>query len=115
MLDTADAPDLVAQLQAGLIDAVTFTSSSTVKNFLSLLKQGGGQIQLLEEETIACIGPITAETAKAKGLKVDLEAEEYTIPGLVQALVTHYDQEKGKCKWLDALSCCAARLQYQKH
>ena len=98
VLDAADAPSLVAQLQAGLIDAVTFTSSSTVKNFLTLLKQGGGQIRLLEEVTIACIGPITSETAKTKGLKVDLEAEEYTIPGLVQALVTHYAQEKGKCK-----------------
>lgn len=90
VLDTHEAVELVEQLKNGEIDVVTFTSSSTVKNFLSLVEKGGGDVELLKKTTIACIGPITAETAKGAGVQVDLEAQEYTIHGLVQALVQHY-------------------------
>jgi uroporphyrinogen III methyltransferase/synthase len=90
VLGEADA-DVVGLLQNGQIDAVTFTSSSTVNNFFARLEQSGVTPQmvrrLLEPVTIAAIGPITAKTAYEHGLKVAIEAERYTIDGLMGALV----------------------------
>jgi uroporphyrinogen III methyltransferase / synthase len=62
-------------------DVVTFTSSSTVSNFLAAM--GGRPIP----QTVVAIGPITAATAREHGLAVDVEAEVHTIDGLVDALV----------------------------
>jgi uroporphyrinogen III methyltransferase/synthase len=82
---------VVQMLRAGVIDAVTFTSSSTVKNFFARLEQSGVTNDeartLLEPVTIAAIGPITAQTARDYRLNVTIEAEKYTIDGLVAALV----------------------------
>lgn len=86
VLDDSGAGDMKDMLSSGEIDIITFTSSSTVKNFAALL-DGMDLTQLPENVTIACIGPVTADTARDLGLRVDLMAEEYTIPGLVQALV----------------------------
>ncbi|MCL6610634.1 MAG: uroporphyrinogen-III C-methyltransferase [Peptococcaceae bacterium] len=69
----------------GEIDIITFTSSSTVKNFLSLA--GEDLLPLPEGVRVACIGPVTAGTARSMGLPVHIEAEEYTIEGLVKAIV----------------------------
>lgn len=66
-------------------DAITFTSSSTVTNFLRLLDDHHRR-EVLEKIAIASIGPITSETIKRHGLQVSIEARESTIPGLVQAL-----------------------------
>ena len=74
------------------IDIVTFASSSTVKNLINLLD---GDVSPLEKVTVACIGPITASTAREMGLTVHVEAEQYTIPGLVQALSDHFDAGGG--------------------
>jgi uroporphyrinogen III methyltransferase/synthase len=73
----------------GSIDAVTFASSNTVRNFLQL---GGGAegATLPSAVVVACIGPMTAQTAEEVGLRVDVVAKEHTIPGLVQALVDYY-------------------------
>lgn len=71
-------------LQHG-VDVITFTSSSTVRNFVVLAGTYTGQA------IIACIGPITARTAQELGLTVHLTASEYTIPGLVQALKDYFD------------------------
>ncbi|MBF0228546.1 MAG: uroporphyrinogen-III C-methyltransferase [Desulfamplus sp.] len=68
------------------IDIVTFTSSSTVKNFKALLPQDKFS-ELMKGVTVACIGPITADTAIAEGFKPNIIATEYTIPGLVNAMV----------------------------
>ncbi|MBF0572745.1 MAG: uroporphyrinogen-III C-methyltransferase [Desulfamplus sp.] len=68
------------------IDIVTFTSSSTVKNFKALLPEDKFS-ELMKGVTVACIGPITADTAIAEGFKPDIIATEYTIPGLVNAMV----------------------------
>jgi uroporphyrinogen-III synthase len=81
------SPALVAQLRAGQIDVVTFTSASTVRGIVQIL---GGDLMLLATPTIACIGPITAAAAAALGLRVDVVAEQYTIPGLVAALIDHF-------------------------
>ena len=71
----------------GNIDMVTFTSSSTVRNLLDLLDGNG---LLLQGVKVACIGPITAGTARELGLQVDIVAQEYTIPGLVRAMREHF-------------------------
>ncbi len=69
------------------VDVITFTSSSTVRNFISLVSQSGlNPASLPGAPKIACIGPITANTASKAGLQVDLVAETYTIEGLVAAL-----------------------------
>ncbi len=85
------AVDVAGLLHDHAIDAVTFTSSSTVKNFWTKLEQAGLTAAdippLLNNVTVAAIGPITARTARKLGLRVDIEAEQYTIDRLVQALV----------------------------
>lgn len=65
------------------IDVVTFTSSSTVRNLVALL----GDAEPLRGALIACIGPITAGTAREMGLRVDMVAEEYTVDGLIEVLI----------------------------
>ena len=63
-------------------DWVTFTSSSTVKNLLAAAGRDA-----LEGVRIASIGPVTSETARAHGLKVDIEAKQYTLDGLIRGLL----------------------------
>jgi uroporphyrinogen III methyltransferase/synthase len=70
-----------AELALAEADVVTFTSSSTVDRFLEAF--GAGAVP----PAVACIGPVTAATARARGLTVDVEAESHTIDGLVAALV----------------------------
>lgn len=89
LADAADTQLLLEKLQAGEIHVLTFTSSSTVTNFLQLL---GEHRQLLQGILVACIGPITAETAKKNGLSVDICAEQYTIDGLVEGIQTYFAQ-----------------------
>jgi len=81
------AADLTADLQAGKVDLITFTSSSTVTNFKALLPAKGWR-DLLAGTRIASIGPITTETAEKLGFDVDITADTYTIPGLCTAIVT---------------------------
>ena len=74
--------ELAARLTNGEIDFVTFTSSSTVKNLVQQL----GNITPLQQVKIACIGPVTADTARNFALEPDIVAETYTIDGLVNAI-----------------------------
>jgi uroporphyrinogen III methyltransferase / synthase len=86
----ADRADrLVEELDTGSIDMITFTSSSTVTNFKSLLPQERFE-DLMRGVAIASIGPITTETARKQGFEVHLTADSFTIPGLVAAIVDHY-------------------------
>lgn len=78
--------ELSLRLQAGEVDCVTFTASSTVENFVGAFGAGEAA-RLLSGTRVACIGPITADTARNRGLRVDAQADEYTIPGLVEAVV----------------------------
>jgi uroporphyrinogen III methyltransferase / synthase len=87
--DEAGAAALRAGLAAGEIDAITFTASSTVRNFARLLPNLD-----LGSIVIACIGPVTAETAREVGLRVDVIAEQFTVPGLVEALERFYRQNQ---------------------
>jgi len=80
------------ELESGKVDMVTFTSSSTVRNFLKMVsaKDDAELKQLMHNVVIAAIGPITAKTVTDNGLKVDIQPENYTIPDLVTEIVTHY-------------------------
>jgi uroporphyrinogen III methyltransferase/synthase len=77
--------ELSLRLQSGEIDCVTFTASSTVENFVGAFGAEEAA-RLLSDTRIACIGPITADTARKHGLRVDAVAREYTISGLVEAV-----------------------------
>ncbi|RLC07537.1 MAG: HemD protein, partial [Deltaproteobacteria bacterium] len=80
---------LLKRLEAGSIDLLTFTSSSTVRNFKALLPPERFE-SLINRVAVACIGPITADTARGLGFKVDITAEEYTIDGLCDAVVRYF-------------------------
>ncbi len=83
--ETQDSQRLRGWLESQQIDAITFTSSSTVKNFVDMM--GPSSIELLSGVHVACIGPITSETCQKYGITVDSVAAEYTIAGLVDSLV----------------------------
>ncbi|MCJ7774165.1 MAG: uroporphyrinogen-III synthase, partial [Desulfobacterales bacterium] len=86
---TENVDDLVSQLENNEIDLITFTSSSTVKNFKNLLPEKK-QDALMKNVIIASIGPVTTDTAKGLGFNVHITAESYTIPGLCQAILQYY-------------------------
>jgi uroporphyrinogen-III synthase len=64
---------------------VTFTSSSTVRNFVALA--GSRTVTSLDGIRLASIGPVTSSTLRELGLRVDVAAKEFTIPGLIKAIV----------------------------
>ncbi len=74
------------------ISAVTFTSSSTVHNFVEILGQKEYKT-FLEGVTVACIGPVTAKTADEYGIKTDIMPKEYTIPAFVEAIVDFFKKK----------------------
>ena len=71
------------------IDLVTFTSSSTVTNFVDIMKSYSNE-RVLKEIRGASIGPITSETAKGQGIKIGLEAETHTIECLVDTIKDYF-------------------------
>jgi uroporphyrinogen III methyltransferase / synthase len=81
---------LSALLEAGEIDIVTFTSSSTVEHLCDALEARAPE--LLAKTCVASIGPITSETAVKRGLRVDVTAEEHTVPGLVRGIERHFSK-----------------------
>jgi uroporphyrinogen III methyltransferase/synthase len=87
--------ELAKRLEAGEVDCVTFTASSTVENFVGAFGVEEA-MRLLAGTRVACIGPITADTARGRGIRVDVEAREYTIPGLVEAVVDLFAADPAK-------------------
>ena len=85
---------LAGLLRAGALDAITFTSSSTVRYMLDGLEQAGVDRAtaraLLGTIAVVCIGPITAATAEEEGLRVDTVAREFTAAGVVTALIAWF-------------------------
>jgi uroporphyrinogen-III synthase len=71
------------------LDILTFTSASTVRNFVYLLRSDH-PATAIGQATVACIGPVTAQTAQELGLPIHVVAEEYTISGLVEALIKYF-------------------------
>lgn len=89
--------------------AITFTSSSTVKNFVSLLGIRGARAALKKPAPhhgvhAASIGPVTSATLREFGLPVDIEAKEFDIPGLVAAIVKAKDRIYSAKKWAEFYS-----------
>jgi uroporphyrinogen III methyltransferase / synthase len=82
--------DLDALFKENHVDVITFTSSSTVDNFVKI---AGRKFSLLKGVKIACIGPVTAAAAKKAGLTVDIHQEEYTMEGLVSALNDYFSKK----------------------
>jgi uroporphyrinogen III methyltransferase/synthase len=76
-------------LADGEIDVITFTSSSTVNHFFELLKKENLK-RLLKGIAIACIGPITAQTATGLGMEVHIQPKKYTIPALTHAIGDYF-------------------------
>jgi len=117
------APDRrgLTELRRG-VDAITFTSSSTVRSFVLLISGSpryidaasirrmgpdGVPMPSLGTAAIACIGPITAQAAREVGLPVDVLAREYTTDGLVAALIeyfSHPDLQVKENRWIPARS-----------
>ena len=95
LLDIDEKDDLISLLKNKKIDAVTFTSSSTVSNFMALLDSADPGT-LLKGIVTASIGPITSATCTTFNIKPDIEAQEYTIQGLVDSLLAYYKNGKSK-------------------
>jgi uroporphyrinogen-III synthase len=80
---------------------ITFTSSSTVRNFVALVgdePRGRGRPQHtgpFPGIQFASIGPVTSSTLRELGLRVDIEAKEYTIPGLMEAIAAAHPRKRG--------------------
>jgi uroporphyrinogen III methyltransferase/synthase len=86
-------PDGLAALRSG-VDALTFTSPSTVENFVELvLRAGLDPLRLPGDPQIACIGPITQKAAEEAGFVDVLVAEEYTSEGIVDLLRSGMQEE----------------------
>lgn len=90
VLPQADLSRLKEELLAGAIDVVTFTSSSTVANFIELMGGRNEARRLAAKTIVACIGPITARTAGEHGLSVTIMPGENTVPALAQAIARFY-------------------------
>ena len=88
--DSKDADRIGQMLAKEEIDVLTFTSSSTVRNFVAALDP---VLPLPETVTVACIGPVTAQTAADLGLTVNVTASQHTIDGLIQALIEHSQEQ----------------------
>jgi uroporphyrinogen-III synthase/FMN phosphatase YigB (HAD superfamily) len=73
-----------------IIDVITFTSSSTVNHFVELLEKEDMK-RLLKGIVIACIGPITAQTAKRWGMKVKIQPNQYTTSALTRAIAEYFN------------------------
>jgi uroporphyrinogen III methyltransferase / synthase len=87
-----DKAGIQEMLQRGHIHMVTFTSSSTVSNFMDTF-HGEPILDWMNEVAVACIGPVTAKRAEEKGLKVTLEPPEYTIPSFIKAIVQYFSSD----------------------
>ncbi|MFQ5809155.1 MAG: uroporphyrinogen-III C-methyltransferase [Armatimonadota bacterium] len=95
--DSEGAEEVRAALAAGEVDAITFTSSSTVRNFVGAMRAPttgeAGDVQALTRDVlVACIGPVTAETAREEGLQVGLVGSP-PITSFVEALAEHFGAE----------------------
>ncbi len=91
--EAGNREELIKALENKTVDMITFTSSSTVRNFKALLP-GDRFRELLSGAAVAAIGPVTAETAEENGFTVDVTAEEYTVPGLCDAICRYFEKQE---------------------
>jgi uroporphyrinogen III methyltransferase/synthase len=84
----------VAAMLSGSADCIAFTSSSTVKN-LGLLFDTHDLSAALSGVVIACIGDITAATAREFSLQVEIQPQQFTIPALARAIAEYFSSQRG--------------------
>lgn len=82
-------PETIFALEKRTVDAITFTSSSTVTNLAAMLGEDL-LADMLKGVVVASIGPVTSKTCRSLGLKVDIEPTEYTLEALTKNLVEHF-------------------------
>ncbi|HEY1231853.1 MAG TPA: uroporphyrinogen-III synthase [Candidatus Binatia bacterium] len=88
-LPSVDVRPLAALFAERKIDVITFTSSSTVRNFVRLF--GGRKLcEIISGSTIACIGPITAATIEELGGRADIIGDQFTTIDMLRAIVEHF-------------------------
>ena len=93
-IEAAPEDGALAELAAG-VDAITFTSPSTVEYFLTIVDSAGfNPFETEPPPIVACIGPITADAAEQSGLPPAVVARDYTVPGLLDALITFFEEFK---------------------
>ena len=92
---TSKKDAILKQIRDSEVDMVTFTSSSTVTNFAGMFEKSE-LAEIQGKLKVASIGPITSETAKKLGFKVDCSPGEYTIDGLTQSIIGYYKNGKGQ-------------------
>lgn len=91
-LPTEISPHNLAELERG-VDAVIFTSGSTVRNFMNALQSHPTLDQQVRQSLIVCIGPVTAQAAQEFHIAHPVVAADVTPAGLVHALVAHFQKE----------------------
>lgn len=91
--DEGDVARILELVKSENLSMITFTSTSTVKNFAAAFQKPDQQVSnLFKQVDVACIGPICAKEAESLGLSVSLIPEQYTIPDLTEAIVRYYQQ-----------------------
>ncbi|BCA53673.1 Porphyrin biosynthesis protein HemD [Nitrospira sp. KM1] len=85
-----DANPLAPLFEDRKVDVVTFTSSSTVRNFVELIGGRDEARRLTVNAIVGCIGPVTAQTAEECGLTVTIMPPENTVPALAEAIVKYF-------------------------
>jgi uroporphyrinogen III methyltransferase/synthase len=92
-----DTEKVGKMLEEGTINMVTFTSSSTVHNFVDMFSADSEKLaEWMKAVAVACIGPITAQTAQKKGFKVDLIPPKYTVDALAESILGYFLSEQPK-------------------
>ena len=84
-----DGTEIRELMESGKVDVLTFTSPSTVNNFMDII---GGREAIPKHVRIACIGPVTQRACEESGLRVDIMQGPYSVPGLVEAIERHLTQ-----------------------
>jgi uroporphyrinogen III methyltransferase/synthase len=93
-LETGGEPDVYRMLLDRRVDAILFTSASTVRNFVKIIGPEPAA-DLLRTTVVACIGPVTCEAAQQLNIHATVMPSTYTIPALVDALVEHFRGRAG--------------------
>jgi uroporphyrinogen III methyltransferase/synthase len=91
LADAEGEPDVYRLLLDKRLDVVTFTSASTVRNFVRIHGTEAAP-DLLRSTAVACIGPVTSEAAEQCGIRPAIVSESYTIPALVDAIVAYFSK-----------------------
>jgi uroporphyrinogen III methyltransferase/synthase len=91
VMTTESADQVIQMIRDQEIHYVTFTSSSTVNNFVTALQNSGVEDvpSFIQGIHLVCIGPLTAKTAIELGLEPNILSKEATLAGLVDAIITH--------------------------